>query len=128
MKPDNVRLPKLAHIRVDVPGWRRRFFAVRHELQQIREWFRRSALARQEANLAINRAGLTRRRAQQIRELSRRVAITPRRARHIEALNNRAALFRQELLDIMVWRKSVETRMLNALIPPPRQRDVATAA
>lgn len=128
LHPDKLRLPELAHMSVNALEWQRRASTFSHDLQQIKEWFGQVMSARQEVRLAHNRAGVTRRKAQQIRKLAHRSEITPQMIQCANKLKLGTAWSRQELHDITMWVKSVETRMLKALRLPPRGLNAATAA
>jgi len=74
---DKLRLPKLTHIRVKALEWKRRAIYIERRTHHTIEWLRRSALAHREFQLVRSRAGVTRQKAQQMRELAHRIAITP---------------------------------------------------
>ena len=125
---DKLRLPELAHLHLNALTWNREASETAKELQQVKEWFTWSAVARQEIWQAHVRAGVTRRRAQQIREMWRRATITRERVQYSAVVRDQYWRSRHELDDITIWVESVETRMLNALRLTPRDSNASMAA
>ena len=124
---DKLRLPELTNLRINALEWKRQFSVAAKELQQVKDWFSWRAVADRELRLAHLRAGVTRRRAQQIRERIQGTTITIGRVQYSAVVRDHYWMSLRELQDITTWVESVETRMLNALRLPPGESKVSMA-
>jgi hypothetical protein len=128
LHPAKLRLPELTHLSVKAMDWQHRTSAWNHELEQVKRWFSHVISERQELRLAHNRAGVTRRKAQQFRKLAHLCAVTPHMIQYASKIKHGTFSSRRELHDITIWVGGVETRMLNALRLPPRESNASMAA
>jgi hypothetical protein len=124
---DKLRLPELTNLRINALEWKRQLSVAAKEFQQVKDWFSWRAVADRELRLARLRAGVTRRRAQQIRERIQGTTITIERVQYSTVVRDHYWMSLRELQDITTWVESVETRMLNALRLLPGESKVSMA-